>query len=489
MYTVADLTPGMEFAGCRVEELVGRGGMGVIYRATDLRLERPVAIKLIAAERASDSGFRRRFEREARVTAAIDHPNVIPVYAAGEENGHLYLVMRWVAGLDLQALLRKEGRLSPERSARLVEQVAAALDAAHAAGLVHRDIKPANVLLAGDHVYLSDFGITRADSGASITDTGEWLGTVDFMSPEHLRGERTTPRSDVYAVGCLLHCCLTGKPPFPRSTPAATILAHLDDEPPHASDAPGVPAGFDAVIARALAKDPAERYASAGELGRAARAVIDHASLAPTRATAARNPTGPVRAAPTRVALKRATPGDNGQTADEPTRVFAEPEETVALTRARGLPRWPIRVGLVGLAVAAVIVAVALLSSGGQSSGPLSASEIAAAANSFARAYAHEDPGALARLLAPDVERVSPTGVERGRAAVLAEYRRQFSQGGIEGYRLSHVSITPGWVGRLSASYTVPRAGGRAFGGSVVFGVRRLNGRSVIGLIATQPQG
>jgi hypothetical protein len=479
----------MEFAGCRVEALVGRGGMGVIYRATDLRLERPVAIKLIATDRASDSGFRRRFEREARLTAAIDHPNVIPVYAAGEENGHLYLVMRYVAGLDLQALLRKEGRLSPERSARLVAQVAAALDAAHAAGLVHRDIKPANVLLAGDHVYLSDFGITRADSGASVTDTGEWLGTVDFMSPEHLRGERTTPRSDVYAVGCLLHCCLTGKPPFPRSTPAATILAHLDDMPPRASASPGVPPGFDDVIARALAKDPAERYASAGELGRAARAVIADGPVAAAPAKIAPGPLTPRRASASPVAPTSATADSNGQTAEAPTRVFVEPEETVALTRARRLPRWPIRIGLTGLGVVALVVAVVLLSSGGQATGPLSASEVAAAADSFARAYAHEDAGALARLLAPDVARVSPTGVERGRAAVLAEYRRQFSQGGIEGYRLSRVSITPGWVGRLSASYTVPRAGGRAFAGTVVFGVRRLNGRAVIGLIATQPQG
>jgi hypothetical protein len=466
--------------------------MGVIYRATDLRLERPVAIKLIATDRASDGGFRRRFEREARLTAAIDHPNVIPVYAAGEENGHLYLVMRYVAGLDLQALLRKESRLAPERAVQLVEQVAAALDAAHAAGLVHRDIKPANVLLAGDHVYLSDFGITRADSGASITDTGEWLGTVDFTSPEHLRGQRTTLRSDVYSVGCLLHCCLTGRPPFPRSTPAATILAHLDDAPPRASDSPGVPAGFDAVIARALAKDPADRYGSAGALAHAARAVISDAprpviAHAPVAATQSRVADGP--AAEAGATARPSLADGRVQTADAPTRVFAEPEETVALMRARRRPRWPMRLGLLGTVVVAVIVTVALLGSGARVSGPLSASEVAAAANAFARAYAHEDAGALARLLAPDVARVSPTGVERGRAAVLAEYRRQFAQGGIEGYRLSHVSITPGWVGRLSASYTVPRAGGRAFGGAVVFGVRRLNGRSVIGLIATQPQG
>ena len=200
---MADLMVGTEFAGCRVEELVGRGGMGVIYRGTDLRLERPVAIKLIADERASDSGFRQRFEREARLTAAIDHPNVIPVYAAGEEDGHLYLVMRYVAGLDLQALLKKEGRLAPERAARVVEQVAEALDAAHSAGLVHRDIKPANVLLAGDHVYLSDFGITprrlrRAHHGYGRVDGHRRLhGPGASARGEDRRRAATSTRSAV----------------------------------------------------------------------------------------------------------------------------------------------------------------------------------------------------------------------------------------------------------------------------------------------------
>src|SRR3954454_18775925 len=230
---MAALDTGSQFAGCRIEGVLGRGGMGVIYRATELRLGRPVALKLIATERASDPDVRERFEREARLTASIEHPNVIPVYAAGEEDGHLYLVMRYVPGTDLQALLRQDGRLDPRRSASIVAQVADALDAAHAAGLVHRDVKPANILIADRHVYLSDFGITRVQTGETrITESGGWVGTVDFMSPEHLRGEPTDARSDVYALGCVLHTALTGTPPFRRETVPQMITAHLHDPPP-----------------------------------------------------------------------------------------------------------------------------------------------------------------------------------------------------------------------------------------------------------------
>jgi Protein kinase domain len=476
---MADLMVGTEFAGCRVEELVGRGGMGVIYRGTDLRLERPVAIKLIADERASDSGFRQRFEREARLTAAIDHPNVIPVYAAGEEDGHLYLVMRYVAGLDLQALLKKEGKLAPERAARVVEQVAEALDTAHSAGLVHRDIKPANVLLAGDHVYLSDFGITRADSGARITDTGEWVGTVDFMSPEHLRGERTTARSDVYAVGCLLYCCLSGQPPFHRATGAATILAHLDDAPPRPSDTAGVPTAFDPVIARALAKEPADRYPSAGDLGRAALAAAAGESVTVSLGSVAR---GPAASEPETVRLSsERAPAPTMA----PTSVLPEPDKTVAVARSRPFPLRRALPLLVALAALAVVVGILVARSGGKASGPLSSSEVASAARSFARAYGGEDATAMAALLTPDVQRVSATGVERGRAAVLAEYKRQFAAGGIQGYRLGKLDVTSGWAGRVSSTYTVPRSGGRSFGGTVVFGVRRVDGKPLIGLIAT----
>src|SRR6188472_1897000 len=230
--------------------------MGVVYRATDLRLGRPVALKLIASDRASDPELRERFEREARLTAAIDHPNVVPVYAAGEEGGSLYLVVRYVSGTDLHALLAREGRLEPDRAA-------------------------ANVLIAGSHVYLSDFGITRVEgTDTRLTESGTWMGTVDFMAPEHLRGERTDAASDVYALGCVLYAALTGEPPFRRDSVPAAILAHLHDPPPRPSAVAGVPEAFDPVVARALAKAPADRWPSAGDLGRAALAAA-HGRPAP----------------------------------------------------------------------------------------------------------------------------------------------------------------------------------------------------------------
>ena len=214
-----ELESGAEFAGCRIEAVAGRGGMGVVYRATELSLGRPVALKLLAPDRAGDLEFRERFQREWRMAASIDHPNVIPVYAAGEHDGSLYLVMRYVAGTDLHALLREQGRLDPTRAAELVAQLASALDAAHAAGLVHRDVKPANVLLAGDHAYLSDFGLTRlAGSDTSLTGSGQWIGTVEYCSPEQLRGGRTDARADVYSLGCVLFAALTGGPPFAPGT-------------------------------------------------------------------------------------------------------------------------------------------------------------------------------------------------------------------------------------------------------------------------------
>ncbi|MDQ3676983.1 MAG: serine/threonine protein kinase, partial [Actinomycetota bacterium] len=271
-----ELSPGDVFAGCRIEAVVGRGGMAVVYRALQLDLGRPVALKVIAADRASDQDFRERFQRESRMAAAIDHPNVVPVHGAGEEDGELYIVMRYVPGSDLHALIKRQGRLEGARAAAIVAQVASALDAAHEAGLVHRDVKPGNVLLTGsgadEHAYLSDFGLMRAfDQATPITESGQWIGTIDFASPEQLHGEPVHARSDVYSLGCVLFAALTGKPPFPRGTVPATLLAHLHDRPPRPSAA-GVEKPFDRVIARALAKAPGDRYPSAGDLGRAALA-------------------------------------------------------------------------------------------------------------------------------------------------------------------------------------------------------------------------
>jgi serine/threonine-protein kinase len=312
------------------------------------------------------------------------------------------------------------------------------------------------------------------------------------MSPEHLRGERTTARSDVYAVGCLLYCCLTGRPPLQRAGMAATIRAHLEDAPPRPSDTPGVPHSFDAVIERALAKDPADRYPSAGDLGRAARAAAAGEPIAAAHGSVAR---GPAAAEPETTRLAAETsPAPAAQTArtkavfePPPTEAVIEPPKTVAVSRTRRRrSRVPAIVGLGVLAAAAAVAGIVVADSGGKPSGPLRSSEVAGAARSFARAYAGEDADAMGKLLTSDVQRVSSAGSERGRSAVLAEYRQQFAASEIQGYRLDNLKVTPGWAGRASASYTVKRAGGKGFGGTVVFGVRRVNGDPKIGLIATQ---
>jgi serine/threonine-protein kinase len=617
---------------------------------------------LIASERAADDTFRQRFEREARLTAAIDHPNVIPIYAAGEEDGNLYLVMRYVAGTDLAGLLKATGRVEPERAARITAQVAEALDAAHAAGLVHRDIKPANVLLAGEHIYLSDFGITRAiDSGTQLTDSGQWLGTVDFCSPEQLRGERTDARSDVYALGCLLYTALTGSPPHHRDSATATMLAHLNEPPPHPSLTDGVPEDFDDVIDQALAKDPAERYPSAGDLGRAALAAARGRALAGPWRSVARGSAAPdgetgngergngewsasgagvaaasgaggaaasgagvaaapgagvaaapgagvaaapgagvaaapgagiaavpgiggagaqglgvaaVAAAPrsgvvtgserrtgassgggaatserrtdttsvrragttsglrsnTTSELRADTTSERGATsglgadttsergatselrADTTSERGAESSEwTVAGTSEATIGRTQIdwrpqpgpeppkrrrrrrglaRVGLLAVVIVAAAVAVVLVrNSGGRVSGPLTKSEVTGVVQAFANAYGSRNAQALGVLLAPGVQRVGPTAVQRGRNAVLGEYRNQLTDKTISGYRVENLQVQPGRVGRASAQYVVSRAGQPSVSGKVVFGIERVGDRPLIGLITTQPLG
>jgi Protein kinase domain len=271
---IAAIEPGATFAGYRVESLVGRGGMGVVYRAWDLSLERPVALKLIAPELAEDERFRARFLREPRLAASLDHPGVVPIYEAGEWERQLYLAMRFVEGSDLKSVLGREGKLAPERTLVVLAQVADALDAAHRRELVHRDVKPANVLLDEDgHAYLTDFGITK-QLGAVSTDTGRMLGTLDYLAPEQIRGEDVDGRTDGYALGCVLYECLAGTPPFRRSSEAETLWAHMNDEPPAPPDHPSL----GPVLRRGLAKDREDRYgtcaelvdAAAGELGLAA---------------------------------------------------------------------------------------------------------------------------------------------------------------------------------------------------------------------------
>jgi serine/threonine-protein kinase len=499
---VADLVVGDQFAGCRIEAVAGRGGMGVVYRATELALGRPVALKLLPADRAGDPDFRERFQRESRMAAAIDHPNVIPVYGAGEEDGRLYLVMRYVAGTDLHEELRREGKLDPARAADVVAQIAAGLDAAHVAGLVHRDVKPANVLLTGEHAYLSDFGLTRVvGSDTELTEAGQWIGTVDYCSPEQLRGERTDARSDVYALGCVLFTALTGHTPFGRGTVPATLMAHLHDEPPRGS-AYGAPRDFDRVLWRALAKDPEDRYPSAGDLGRAALAAARGEPVTETERSVARGPAAPEAAGPTgnghreepTVALGGATAATRLATAgtalapEDP----APPPPPAAVHVHRRLRSRPAVAGAATVAVLALAGVVLGLTlgdpgAGAARTGPLSRNEVRGAAQAFATAYGKEDAAALRRALTRDVLRVLPSGVARGRETVVAQYDRQFD-GKVRGYELSHLQVTGGTAGRASGDYRVDRDGEPPIQGHIVFGVVRDRGEPRIGLIAATPQ-
>ncbi len=247
--------------------------MGVVFRATQLALQRPVALKALVPELALDSDYRERFHREAHLAASIEHPNVIPVYEAGDVDGTLYLIMRWVEGTDLRALVKPSGRLSPSRAIRLLQPVAAALAAAHSRGLVHRDVKPANVLIgrSGDeadgHVYLTDFGIAFRADAESNTRTGDFLGTIDYTAPERFQGGKGEPRSDIYSFGCMLFECLTGHVPFERPAAAPKVFAHVSAPIPSVRDeVDGVPEELDALIAKAMAKHPDERLASAADL-------------------------------------------------------------------------------------------------------------------------------------------------------------------------------------------------------------------------------
>ena len=265
-----DLAKGDAFAGLQIEAEIGRGGMAVIYRARDRALDQVRALKVLAREHSDDPVFQERFRRESRLAASIEHPNVAPIYAAGEQDGRLYIVMRLIDGPSLQELLAEHGRLEPAHAAALTEQIAAALDAAHARGLIHRDVKPANVLLEGpegeERVFLCDFGITKLASAATeLTATGEFLGTVDYVAPEQIGDEPVDPRTDVYSLACVVFHLLAGSPPFGRRIRVATLFAHANAPRPLLSERlPGMPAALDRVLARGMAKRPGERYESAG---------------------------------------------------------------------------------------------------------------------------------------------------------------------------------------------------------------------------------
>jgi serine/threonine-protein kinase len=303
---VSDEAPGAgsRVAGYRLQEQIGQGGMAVVFRAQDERLDRLVALKVLAPALARDEQFRQRFVRESRAAAAVDDPHIIPIYEAGEADGALYIAMRYVRGGDVGTLVRRLGPLPPARAAAIISAVASALDAAHAAGLVHRDVKPANMLLdrqvgRPDHVYLSDFGLSKAWQGATqLTGTGLYLGTLDYSAPEQIEARPMDGRTDQYALACAAFELLAGEPPFRRDQPLAVMYAQVSAPPPLlTARRAGMPAAVDHVLARALAKSPADRYASCGELATELRGALGLPAYDETGEGAA-----PPRRAPTALA-------------------------------------------------------------------------------------------------------------------------------------------------------------------------------------------
>jgi len=273
------LVPGEQLAGYQIEEQIGRGGMAVVYRALDLRLGRAVALKVLAPHLGEDEAFRQRFMRESRAAAGVDHPHIVPVFEAGEADGVLFIAMRYVEYGDVRSLIDTEGRLDPSRACEITAQVAAALDTAHAYGLVHRDVKPGNILLGrasndADHVYLSDFGLSKYSLAPStLTSTGQFLGTLDYVSPEQIQGHPVDGRADEYALACTVVEMLTGSPPFRHDDSMAIMWAQLESDPPRLTERrPDLPPAVDDVIAAAMAKKPTGRYRTCQDFAAALRA-------------------------------------------------------------------------------------------------------------------------------------------------------------------------------------------------------------------------
>ncbi len=360
---VVSFAAGSRIAGYRLEERIGQGGMAVVFRARDEGLGRLVALKILAPTLAGDAAFQRRFISESRAAAAIDDPHIVPVFAAGEADGVLFIAMRYVAGGDAHSLLDREGPLPPGRVAAIISPVASALDAAHGAGLLHRDVKPSNMLMdvlpgRPDHVYLSDFGLSKAVASTSgMTRAGEVMGTLDYMAPEQIAGQPVDGRTDQYALACSAFELLTGAPPFRRDEPTAVMYAHLSESPPRlTSRRPGLPQAADGVLSTALAKAPGDRYASCGQFADALRDAFGFPRYdsGPTVMAEATHP-------PTEIA--RPAPG----VADPPTTLTSIPAARNAFTDPgqpppgsdTAQPPRRLRRRVVVAALAAVIVAAA----------------------------------------------------------------------------------------------------------------------------------
>jgi serine/threonine protein kinase/N-acetylneuraminic acid mutarotase len=374
------LEPGSEFAGYRIEGIVARGGMGVVYKAADVELDRTVALKIIAPEHTQNPDAVTRFKSEARLAASLEHPNIVPIHRGGEYHGVLYLAMRFVPGTNLRQVI-DEGHLDLDEIQRITAAIAAALDAAHDRGLVHRDVKPANILLSGEaeprHVYLTDFGLTkRLGSAGSLTRTGAWVGTPDYVAPEQIQAAPVDGRADVYSLGCVLYEMLTGSVAYPKDNDMAKLWAHVTDPPPAPSLArPHLVNAFDDVVARATAKDPRERYTRASDLAAAVdgAAVEQRSQFQPDggeMSGAAREPAPPpVSEHDLFIAESVHAPATPPPQTPAPPPSVVPPEpagEGGSTAPPRGPRRNPrVLLAVAGLAVAAVVAAVLLAGGGG----------------------------------------------------------------------------------------------------------------------------
>jgi hypothetical protein len=413
--------PGIRVAGYRVEARIGRGGMGEVYRAEQLNLGRKVALKVLRPDLAADQGFRRRFLRESMIAAGIDHPNVIPIYDAGEVDGRLYIAMRYVDGFDLATLLRREGRLDLARTLAIMTQVAGALDAAHARGLVHRDVKPSNILLApaaggaGEYCYLCDFGLIKQmqeDTDAE-TATDQLVGSVPYVAPEQVEGGTVDGRADVYSLGCAIFHCLVGSPPYQGRTDVEVVFAHLrGNPPPLSSRVAGLPPALDGVLARAMARDKEDRYLTCSALVAAAAAQVAagtrvRALLVDDDTRSMDRPRPRAAAAPTETAATRPAP-----TVVRPPAAPRPPDRPGAGRRTGR--RWLAVLGLLLLPGAAYLAAVQLMARTGITPPP--STRAAPATTGGATACAWTEPAAGT----PD--RVAPLDAMRARLGVSGQF-------------------------------------------------------------------
>jgi serine/threonine-protein kinase len=375
------------FGQYEIQALIGHGGMSVVYRAEHVALGRKVALKILSPALTDDEDFQERFTRESRLAAALDHPNIVPIYEAGNEAGAFFIAMRYVDGSDLKQLIQREGPLDPARTSSIIKQVASALSAAHDENLVHRDVKPANILISsrrreddGDHVYLSDFGIAKhAASRVNLTKTGLFVGTAEYAAPEQIEGHQLDGRSDIYALGCVLYECLTGEMPYQRESEVAMMYAHLLEPPPRVSDKrPDLSPELDEVVAKAMAKSKDDRYDNVRDFAAAASAELAKTPAVPVPPLAAAGD-GATNGPPTAGETVIAAPGGDGRET-----VLASPPTSIAeqqRSKGDGKPgfvarnrQWLIPVVIAALAAAVAAVGV-LLFTGGDDGTPSGAAQ------------------------------------------------------------------------------------------------------------------